>query len=472
MSGGELKTCPFCKEQIRAEAVKCRFCGEWIEDVRHGDHAGKQQITASMELPAIDDSAVVAADPKLSESRDNDSTLTKSPVQKERSGIRFGRATLTILPLILIVLVVWQAGVSAMQKKASGFIDIASYTLSDCTTPFSLIVLVLSTIWFGRSLRRVFAHRRTGFVVGVCLIIVPIWLCLSWLAVSLAFTLTSQHQSTSTTGFNPHALEGWEVTKRDQHSDETADGLSAAQNKRLREMMALQLKSNLTALPNISVNLDGTEHDKLVVSFGNMAPSVAKLADALKEQEPDFWNQMRFFNFGEIVLTGAGQYEAIPASKFIQWTRGYDAYVSSVKAVYDSQLFGDRGAQENPAAQKVMRQRFASTLDGGLRSIYTAIQVRLEGDNEDKLLIYMPQMNSAIADDLIQRTRQDGNLWNGVRALGFSGVIMSGNTYRRSISRTEFIPWCRDYEKYLSQVQEAMRQTSGALRRESSPSNR
>ena len=31
MEDGEFKKCPFCKEQIRKEAVKCRFCGEWLE---------------------------------------------------------------------------------------------------------------------------------------------------------------------------------------------------------------------------------------------------------------------------------------------------------------------------------------------------------------------------------------------------------------------------------------------------------
>ena len=33
MENDGFKICPFCKEKIRKEAVKCRFCGEWLEEI-------------------------------------------------------------------------------------------------------------------------------------------------------------------------------------------------------------------------------------------------------------------------------------------------------------------------------------------------------------------------------------------------------------------------------------------------------
>jgi hypothetical protein len=48
MSGaGEFKTCPFCRQEIRQEAVKCRYCGEWLEVEEHSvaDRTSKGNVS-------------------------------------------------------------------------------------------------------------------------------------------------------------------------------------------------------------------------------------------------------------------------------------------------------------------------------------------------------------------------------------------------------------------------------------------
>lgn len=81
MDGNEFKACPFCKEQIRATAIKCRFCGEWLES-QHEQHPTDPPQTRC-EKPVETSKAVAAT--SVSEG-DKEAIVIEQPGMAQESG--------------------------------------------------------------------------------------------------------------------------------------------------------------------------------------------------------------------------------------------------------------------------------------------------------------------------------------------------------------------------------------------------
>ena len=339
MENAASKECPFCKEQIRKEAVKCRFCGEWLEE-RHQPKAG----LISEQTPASQPSESDANRETIIQPVDGikPTITTEAPVTESLA--EEGKTTPTaqsaiqpdnkpLIPLFLIALWIFCYVMPlAIKNGASGFLGIALGTLSYCTTPGSLLALPILTIWFWSLRRKSLSAQTAGKSTQQAWLIVAMVVVVGVLAYAsirpaLDTRAATQRRKLMASGVNPDALKGWEVLKRDQKLGDPATGLTPAAKKRMREMIALQLRGSFAAFTNLSVDLKGDDHERLIVACNNMNPTTKNVREALEQADGDFWNRMRLFDFSELVITGTNYSETISKSKFKEWSRDYDTYV-------------------------------------------------------------------------------------------------------------------------------------------------
>jgi hypothetical protein len=104
----------------------------------------------------------------------------------------------------------------------------------------------------------------------------------------------------------------------------------------------------------------------------------------------------------------------------------------------------------SPDTKKRMREGLTLQLAGGLQKQNNPVRVDVTGADHDILVFELPSMNDEMAEELIQEFKQanDANFWNAARLMNYSQVVFSGDSYKKVVSRAEFLSYGKDYDKY------------------------
>jgi hypothetical protein len=118
-----------------------------------------------------------------------------------------------------------------------------------------------------------------------------------------------------------------------------------------------------------------------------------------------------------------------------------------------AQSSSELGAEDDglsPDTKKRMREGLALQLAGGWQKQNNPIRVDVTGADHDILVFQLSSMNHETAEELIQELRQanGADFWNAARLMNYSQVVFSGDSYKKVVSRAEFLAFGRDYHKY------------------------
>jgi len=159
MAGDDFKVCPFCKEHIRKHAVKCRFCGEWLEEACRTEPALNQgqgespQTTPPAPSREPNNQSLGSA---VTTTRSG-SAGVKPPVLKAKGAAisKSSSGLNQLIPFTLVGICVFGYALPlAIKNGASGAVGIFLGTLSYCTTPESMVALSALTVWLWATRRK------------------------------------------------------------------------------------------------------------------------------------------------------------------------------------------------------------------------------------------------------------------------------------------------------------------------------